>query len=144
MRLALWQRALAAGQGKEMGDVPADFRSPYAMVHTFADALKKRDLDQAARCLDLTDVPDPARHALGRVLAVKLKEVLDRTVFVIFQDLPDTSAGLPLEALLHKEGRIVGERKAHRRAQGPVALQPGHRSLDRPALRRVRMGAHSS
>ena len=112
MRLALWQRALAAGQGKEIGDVPADFRSPFAMVHTFADAHKKGDLDQASRCLDLTDVPDPARHVLGRVLAAKLKEVLDRSVFVIFQDLPDTSVGLPIEALLHKEGRIVGERKA--------------------------------
>ncbi len=132
MRLALWQRALAAGQGKEIGDVPADFRSPYAMVHTFADAFKKRDLDQAARCLDLTDVPDPARHVLGRVLAVKLKEVLDRTVFVIFQDLPDTSAGLPLEALLHKEGRIVGERKATGERKGQWLFNRATvRSIDR-------------
>jgi MscS family membrane protein len=112
MRQALWQRALAAGQGKDTGEVPADFRSPYAMIRTFVDAFKKQDLDLAARCLDLTDIPDPARHALGHVLAVKLKEVLDRTVFVIFQDVPDTSVGLPVEALLHKEGRIVGERKA--------------------------------
>src|SRR4029077_20351214 len=99
MRLFLWQRDLAAGQGKEAGDVPADFRSPYAMFHTFMDAFKKGDLDAAARCLDLTDIPDPARRVVGRGLAFKLKEVLDRSIFVIFQDLPDSSVGAPLAAL---------------------------------------------
>ena len=111
MRLFLWQRDLAAGQGKEAGDVPADFRSPYAMFHTFIDAFKKGDLDTAARCLDLTDVPDPARPIVGRELAFKLKEVLDRSVFIIFQDLPDSSIGSPLAALVHKEGQITAERQ---------------------------------
>jgi MscS family membrane protein len=132
MRLALWQRALAAGQGKEIGDVPADFRSPFAFVQTFIQAFKKGDLDLAARCLDLTDIPDPARHVLGRVLAVKLKEVLDRSVFVIFQDLPDSSVGLPLEALLHKEGRIVGERQATGERKGQWLFNRATvRSIDR-------------
>ncbi|MDG3002555.1 mechanosensitive ion channel family protein [Paludisphaera mucosa] len=111
MRLFLWQRDLAAGQGKEAVDVPADFRSPYAMFHTFIDALKKGDPDAAAGCLDLTDVPDPARPIVGRELAYKLKAVLDRSIFVIFQDLPDTSAGSPLAAVVHREGRITMERK---------------------------------
>ena len=111
MRLFLWQKALAASQGKDTGDVPADFRSPYALVHTFIDAFKKGDLDAAARCLDLTEIPDPARRIVGRELALELKEVLDRTVFVIFQDIPDSSVGVPLEALVHKEGRIVAERQ---------------------------------
>lgn len=111
MRLSLWQRAVAADQGKETNDVVADFRSPYAMFHTFIDAFKKGDLDTAAQCLDLTDIPDPARHVLGRRLAIKLKEILDRSVFVILQDLPDTSVGLPMEALVKKEGRIIAERQ---------------------------------
>jgi MscS family membrane protein len=111
IRLFLWQRALTASQGKDAGDVPAEYRSPYASFHTFIDSFKKGDLDTAATCLDLTEIPDPARRIVGRELALKLKEVLDRTVFLIFQDIPDSSVGVPLEALVHKEGRIVAERQ---------------------------------
>ncbi len=95
MRLFLWQRAVAAGQGKDAGDVAADFRSPYAMFRTFIDALKKDDVDTAAQCLDLTDIPDPARQIVGRALAVRLKEVLDRTKYIIPQDIPDSSGYRP-------------------------------------------------
>lgn len=95
MRLALWQKAVAAGQGKDAGDAPSAFRSPYALLHTFREAIKNGDLDTAATCLDLADVPDPARRIVGRGLALKLSEVLDRTVFVILQDVPDTSVGVP-------------------------------------------------
>jgi MscS family membrane protein len=112
MRLLLWQRDLAAAQGKDAADVPADFRSPYAMFHTFIDAFKRGDPDAAARCLDLADIPDPARREVGKELAIKLKEVLDRSVFIIFQDLPDSSVGVPLAALVNKEGRITAERQA--------------------------------
>ncbi len=112
LRLALWQRALAASQGKDHGDVQAEYRSPYALVHTFLDSIKNGDLDTAATCLDLTEIPGPARRIVGRSLAIKLKEVLDRAIFVIFQDVPDSSVGVPLEALVHKEGRIVAERQA--------------------------------
>jgi MscS family membrane protein len=118
MRLLLWERALAAGQGKDPGDVPAEFRSPYAMFRTYVTALKKGDLGVAAECLDLTDLPDPARRIVGKELAFKLKEVLDRNVFVIFQDLPDTSVGLPLEAVVHKEGRITAERQVSGKRKG--------------------------
>ncbi|HEV3163295.1 MAG TPA: mechanosensitive ion channel family protein [Isosphaeraceae bacterium] len=118
MRLVLWENALTAGQGKDAGDVPAEFRSPYAMFRTYVAALKKGDLDQAAQCLDLTDIPDPARRIVGRELAFKLKEVLDRNVFVIFQDLPDTSVGLPLEAVVQKEGRITAERLVSGKRKG--------------------------
>ena len=132
MRLFLWQRALAAGQGKDAGDVPADFRSPYAMFHTFIDAFKNGDLDAAAKCLDLTDVPDPARQVVGRELAFKLKEVLDRTIFVIFQDLPDSSVGVPLAALVHKEGRITAERQVAGNRKGQWLFNRATvRSLDR-------------
>ena len=130
MRLFLWEQALAAGQGKDAVDVPADFRSPYAMFRSYIDAFKKGDLDPAAQCLDLSDIPDPARRIVGRELAFKLKEVLDRTVFVIFQDLPDTSVGLPLEALVHKEGRITAERQVAgaRKGQWLLTGQPSGRS----------------
>ncbi|MDB5349321.1 MAG: small-conductance mechanosensitive channel [Planctomycetota bacterium] len=118
LRLLLWERALAAGQGKDIGDVPADFRSPYAMFRTYIEVLKKGDFDRAAECLDLSEIPDPARQIVGRELAFKLKEVLDRNVFIIFQDVPDTSVGLPLEAVVHKEGRITAERQASGKRKG--------------------------
>ncbi len=132
MRLFLWQRDLAAGRSKAAEDVPADFRSPYAMFHTFIDAFKKGDLDTAARCLDLGDVPDPARSPVGRVTAVKLKEVLDRSVFIIFQDLPDSSVGVPLAALVHHEGRITAERQVAGVRKGQWLFNRATvRSLDR-------------
>ena len=87
---------------------------------------------KAAECLDLTDVPDPARRIVGRELAFKLKEVLDRNLFVIFQDLPDTSVGLPLEALVHKEGRITAERQAAGKRKGQWLFNRATvRSVDR-------------
>jgi MscS family membrane protein len=132
MRLALWQRALAASQGKDAGDVPAEYRSPYAMFHTFMDSFKDGDLDTAATCLDLTEIPDPARRIVGRELALKLKEVLDRTIFVIFQDVPDSSVGVPLEALVHKEGRIAAERQVAGARKGQWLFNRATvRSLDR-------------
>ncbi len=132
MRLFLWERALAAGQGKETGDVPAEFRSPYAMFRRYMDALKKGDLDAAAECLDLTEIPGPASRIIGRELAFKLKEVLDRNVFVIFQDLPDTSVGLPFEAVVHKEGRITAERQSSGKRKGQWLFNRATvRSVDR-------------
>ncbi len=132
MRLFLWQKALSASQGKDASDVPADFRSPYAMVRTFIAAFKKNDLDAAARCLDLTEIPGPARRIVGRQLAFKLKEVLDRTIFIIFQDLPDSSVGLPLEALVHKEGQITAERQVEGARKGQWLFNRATvRSVDR-------------
>jgi MscS family membrane protein len=132
MRLLLWQQTLAAGQGKETGDVPSEFRSPYAAFRTFIDAFKKDELDVAAKCLDLTDIPDPARRIVGRGLAFKLKEVLDRSVFVIFQDIPDSSVGVPLEALVHQEGRIAVERQVDGKRKGQWLFNRATvRSVDR-------------
>ncbi len=132
MRLFLWQKALAAGQGKEASDVPADFRSPYAMFRAFIAAFKKNDLDAAAKCLDLSEIPDPARGIVGRQLAFKLKEVLDRTIFIIFQDVPDSSVGLPLEALVHKDGQITAERQVEGARKGQWLFNRATvRSVDR-------------
>lgn len=132
MRLFLWQKAMAASQGKEASDVPADFRSPYAMFRAFIAAFKKNDLDAAAKCLDLTEIPDPARGIVGRQLAFKLKEVLDRTIFIIFQDVPDSSVGLPLEALVRKEGQITVERQVEGARKGQWLFNRATvRSVDR-------------
>ena len=49
MRLLLWERAVAAGQGKDAGDVPADFRSPYATFRTYIEALEEGEPRQGGR-----------------------------------------------------------------------------------------------
>lgn len=132
LRLLLWEQALAAGQAKETVDVPAEFRSPFATFRTYVDALKRGDLDKAAECLDLSDIPDPARRIVGGELAFKLKEVLDRNVFIIIQDIPDSSVGLPLEAVVHKEGRITAERQASGKRKGQWLFNRATvRSVDR-------------
>jgi MscS family membrane protein len=121
MRLVVYKRVAAANQAKESkdsSDVPARFRTPQALLTTFITAFKDDDLDAAAECLDLSEVPDPAQPIVGRALADKLKEVLDRTIFVVLQDLPDTPAGLPLEALARKEGRITVDRQAGGKRKG--------------------------
>ncbi len=102
---------------------------------------RRDDLDAAARCLDLTDVPDPARHERR-------------------QGAGGQAQGGPRPVRLHHlpgPARLLGRRPAggggpqggadHRRAagrgpaQGAVALQPRHGPLARPALRRVRVEA---
>jgi MscS family membrane protein len=134
MRLVVYKRVAAANQAKESkeaSDVPAEFRTPFALIETFLKAFKDEDLDTAAKCLDLSEVPDPARPIVGRALAYKLKEVLDRTIFVVLQDVPDTPAALPLEALARKEGRITVDRVTGGPRKGQWLFDRGTaRSLD--------------
>ncbi len=132
MRLFLWQKALGAGSAKDTADVPAAYRSPYALALTFMEAFKKRDLDAAAKCLDLSEIPDPAQAVIGRELVFKLKEILDRSIYIIFQDLPDSSVGIPIDALVHPEGRITVERQVAGKRKGEWLFSKASvRSLDR-------------
>ncbi|HEX4144826.1 MAG TPA: mechanosensitive ion channel family protein [Pirellulales bacterium] len=111
MVMTLFRQNAETPPTKESSEAAAEFQSPQAMFRTFVGAMKKGELDVAAQCLDLGDIPSPAQRTLGRELAVKLKHVLDRTVFVIYQDLPGTNLGEPLEAVVSKDGRIVAERQ---------------------------------
>ena len=134
MRLFLWQRRTRGEPGPGEGSQrrPGGFPITVRDVSHFIAAFKKNDLDAAARCLDLTEIPDPARRIVGRQLAFKLKEVLDRTIFIIFQDLPDSSVGLPLEALVHKEGQITAERQVEGPRKGQWLFNRATvRSVDR-------------
>lgn len=101
----------AAANAAANADVPAAYRTPRATLKTFYEAFRDRDLNAAARCLDLSDLPPPARKALGRELAVKIKEVFDRVALVIFQDVPDLADGDPVIGLVRPEGRIALERQ---------------------------------
>ena len=51
---------------------------------------------------------------------------------MIFQDIPDSSVGVPLEAVVHREGRITAERQAAGKRKGQWLFNRATvRSVDR-------------
>jgi MscS family membrane protein len=122
LRVEAYHQALEKNQHSkvkhESSTAPAAYRSPRALFNEYVDACKKGDYERAAQCLDLSGLPAPARKALGRELAVKLKEVLDRMSFIIFQDVPDDSQSEAIEAVVRKDGRIVVERQSGEARKG--------------------------
>ena len=94
--------------------VPVERRSPRATMRTFLDsavaASKDSDaalLDAAAACLDLSGQPAGTRERSGRELAIKLKEVIDRIQFVVYEQVPDDPAGPPWT--FHHEPAIAAD-----------------------------------
>ncbi len=71
----------------------SNFHSAQQTMRTLLHASDAGDLDLAARCLDLDDVPQAARHELGPILAYKLKFVLDRIGRVPVEELPSEADG---------------------------------------------------
>lgn len=60
-----------------------------AFLEAFATEDGRPDLDAAAGCLDLGDLPFPVRARQGRTLASELKHVIDRLELVEFEAIPD-------------------------------------------------------
>ncbi len=85
--------------------IRADTSSPRATMNLFLRAMNDGDLDKAARCLDLRGIKEPQRDAL-RLLAGKLWMVLNRTKFIIPQELPAYSDGPVYTVLIRDEGVI--------------------------------------
>jgi MscS family membrane protein len=108
MRVALLRQS--SNKAEAPSDVPGEYRSPRSLVQTFQSAMHRADFDAAGRCFDLAAIPAPAREALGPELALKLNEVLNRTVMLLEQDLPDQNAGEPIQILARREGGIGIER----------------------------------
>jgi MscS family membrane protein len=75
--------------------VDPDHRSPRATMATFLGAFYEEppDLAAASACLDLGELSSEIRRLHGRELAVQLKNVLDRTVLVDLDTVPDRSDG---------------------------------------------------
>lgn len=87
-------------------NVRPEFASPRAALRAFLQALRRDDLDAAADCLDLHDIPSAARREVGYQLARRLKQVLDRTRLVIPQQVPDTNHAPPYVWHSQSEGLI--------------------------------------
>lgn len=85
--------------------------SPRDTMTTFLTAARNLELDQAARCLDLSDIHASAQAELGPVLAFKLKYVLDRVSRIYVQEIPDDAEGPRYVAYHGKVGRVVIARK---------------------------------
>ncbi len=105
MRQAISKR-LAQVEASALNGVPFELHSPRMTVQTYLDAMRRGDLDAAAGCLDLAEVPAPARAVLGPELALKIHEVLDRTGMVLEQDLSPAAAGESCTLVAQKQGRI--------------------------------------
>jgi MscS family membrane protein len=71
------------------------------------------DLELAAACLDLGEIPAEIRAIKGRELAVRLKEVLDRTVLVDLSKVPRSNDGGPFTVLKTVDSEIVIDRSAN-------------------------------
>jgi len=89
--------------------VAAGHASPRATLRTFLEAFYEEpvDLDLAAGCLDLGNLPPEIRGIKGRELAVELKNVLDRTVYVDLEEVPNAAGGSPYIVLRGAEGEVA-------------------------------------
>jgi len=93
--------------------VSADHASARATVRTFLEAFYADpgpDLAAAARCLDLSAIPTEVRALKGGEVAARLKEIMDRTRLVEFEEIPDSQEGPPYVFLLQSEGEVVVDR----------------------------------
>ncbi|MEZ4649246.1 MAG: mechanosensitive ion channel family protein [Candidatus Eisenbacteria bacterium] len=127
---------LSAGDSTQVDAPPAAdsrLRSPRATLMGFLDAVNdvargtKGRIDDAVRCLDLEAVPASIRSERAPQLAVELKEVIDRTRYVIADEIPDDPQGTPYVFLRRQEGEIVlasNERGEWRFTSGTVESIP--------------------
>lgn len=99
-------------------DRSGQFESARDTVVTLIDATHRNDLDQAARCLDLGEYLPGAQREIGRVLAYKLKFVLDRTGRIYPQEVPDDPDGPRYSVYRGEIGRIVLAKKTDGLRQG--------------------------
>lgn len=103
MRRALWDIRPAPPAS---GNVPFERHSPRATMQTYLDAMRRGDTESAATCLDLGDIPPPARATLGAEHALKLHEIFDRIGPVLEQDLSDHADGESVTLAVDRAGQI--------------------------------------
>ncbi len=92
--------------------VPDAHRSARATMRTFLEAFDPAieggvQLDEATACLDLSELPPSLAGTEGGNLATQLKDIIDRTVYVVFEEISDDAQGDPFVFLDQAEGSIV-------------------------------------
>lgn len=99
---------------EEPFQIPPGLATARATMRTFLEAFdpEKRDsdrtpLEQAASCLDLSEIREDMRLRQGEELASQLKEVLDRTVLINFERIPDNPSGVPWKLEIPDAGQVI-------------------------------------
>jgi MscS family membrane protein len=94
--------------------VPEALASARATVRTFLEAFDPAlrdsgtvDLAAAAACLDLSAIPQSLRASKGEDLVVQLKDILDRTQYIVFEAIDDAPDGAPWVFLKRAEGEVT-------------------------------------
>ena len=115
------QMLMGTAVAQDLPEKPPDFAVPPAHVsaratmRTFLEAFYvdgAPDLATAAACLDFSALPAEVRLVKGHELAGKLKQIIDRSRFVQFDEIPDDAEGPPNVFLRRSEGEIVIGRTA--------------------------------
>ncbi len=91
---------------------------------TFQSAVRHRNFDQAARCLNLSDIPASAQDEMGPVLAFKLQYVLERIGHIYIQEVPDNAEGPRYVVYRGELGRIIVDRKTEEPNKGQWFFTP--------------------
>jgi MscS family membrane protein len=98
--------------------------SPRDTMITFQAATRRHDFTDAARCLNLGDIPASAQDELGAVLAFKLQYVLDRIGRIYVEEIPENAEG-PRYVLYRGElGRVALDRKPDEPNKGQWQFTP--------------------
>lgn len=83
-----------------------DLANPRNSIFFFLAAVNFFNDREASRALDLSEIPVPARHDLGPVLAFKLKFIFDRLSQVYLQEIPTDSKLVSYELYRGPLGKI--------------------------------------
>ncbi|MFV2071844.1 MAG: mechanosensitive ion channel family protein [Thermoanaerobaculales bacterium] len=104
--------ATPAAEATPTPAVAAEHASPRATLRTFLEAFYEEpaNLDRAAGCLDLGNLPSEIRGIKGRELAAELKDVLDRTVYVDLEKVPEDTDVSSYIVLRGAEGEVALKR----------------------------------
>ncbi len=101
-----------------VSEVPAEYRSARATMRSFLDAMKSDRPDDAAKCLDLSEIPVVSRGETGRDLVGFLQGSIVRTKDVALPLIPDTPDGKPYIFRQDDAGVIVIARQNQGDRQG--------------------------
>lgn len=97
-------------------------KTPQGAARTFLEACRANRYDEAARLLDLSNVPEASRPEAGPRLAKKLKVVLDQTLWIDLDALSTDPAG-ELDDELAADLELVGGIESTRSGRNDVRLQ---------------------
>ncbi|MCC6408359.1 MAG: mechanosensitive ion channel [Planctomycetes bacterium] len=111
----------ASPQAPERAEVAGE-NTPQGAVQTYLEACRDNRYEDAARYLDLANVPAAARAETGPLLAKKLKVVLDQTIWVDLDALSTDPRGR-LDDDLPDDRELIGKLETARGGAAEIRMQ---------------------